>query len=148
MRIVLQRVKSASVSVSGKRIADIGIGYVLMLGVAAGDTQEDIDILTKKVVALRLFENESDKFDKDLAEVDGEILVVSQFTLFADCSKGRRPFFGEAEETGQAEALYEEFISKLKEVYSSDKVKSGKFAAKMLVEINNDGPVTIILDSR
>jgi D-tyrosyl-tRNA(Tyr) deacylase len=139
MKIVLQRVKSASVSIEGKNISAIGKGYILMLGIAKGDSEKDIDYL---------FENAKSKFDKDLKDVRGEILVISQFTLFADTRKGRRPSFTKAETLKRAKELYEKFILKLKESYDPDKVKAGVFAAKMLVEISNEGPVTIILDSK
>jgi D-tyrosyl-tRNA(Tyr) deacylase len=148
MKIVLQRVKSASVSIEGKNISAIGKGYILMLGIAKGDSEKDIDYLADKVINLRLFENAKSKFDKDLKDVRGEILVISQFTLFADTRKGRRPSFTKAETLKRAKELYEKFILKLKESYDPDKVKAGVFAAKMLVEISNEGPVTIILDSK
>jgi D-tyrosyl-tRNA(Tyr) deacylase len=147
MKIVLQRVKKASVEVNDKVIAKIGPGLVLMLGIAKGDSGKDIDYLAKKIVKLRIFENNEEKFDKELKDINGEILVISQFTLFADCSKGKRPYFGGAEEGKRARELYEKFVEKLKEIYDSEKVKSGQFAARMLVEIHNDGPVTIILNS-
>jgi D-tyrosyl-tRNA(Tyr) deacylase len=118
-----------------------------MVGIARKDKEEDIYRMAEKIIKLRLFENEENKFDKELKDVNGEILVISQFTLFADCSKGKRPYFGQAEEPARANELYERFIRKLKTIYNASKVKSGKFGAKMLVEIANDGPVTIILDS-
>jgi D-tyrosyl-tRNA(Tyr) deacylase len=147
MKVVLQRVKSASVSVEEKKVSEIDKGYVLMLGIAKADEAKDIEFLINKIIDLRLFENSDEKFDKDLKEVDGEVLVISQFTLFADMSKGRRPYFGEAEKPKKAKEIYGEFVEKFKEIYEEEKVKSGVFGAKMLVEISNDGPVTIILDS-
>lgn len=147
MRVLIQRVKNASVRINDNEIAKISHGLVLMLGIAKGDAEKDIDYLADKIVKMRIFENKDAKFDKELKDVQGEILVISQFTLFADCSKGRRPFFGEAEEPERAKDLYEKFIGKLKAIYDSEKVQSGHFAAKMLVEIHNDGPVTIILSS-
>ena len=148
MKAVIQRVKRASVSVDNKNIASINMGLVIMLGIAKGDVDKDIDYLAEKIVKLRIFENKDLKFDKELKDVKGEILVISQFTLFADCFKGKRPYFGDAEEPERAEELYEKFVKKLKEIYDPGKVKSGKFKAMMLVEIYNDGPVTIIISSR
>lgn len=148
MRVVLQRVTKGSVTINQKVIAKIGKGYVIMLGIAKGDKQKDVDYLAEKVVNLRLFESEGSYFDKELRDVNGEILIISQFTLFANYSKGKRPYFGEAEEPKRAKILYKKFIERLKEIYDREKIKSGRFAAKMLVEINNDGPVTIILDSK
>lgn len=148
MKVVIQRVQKATVQVGLKEIAKIDKGYVLMLGVAKNDADKDIDYLVEKIVNLRLFENKENKFDKDLSDVNGEVLVISQFTLFADCSKGRRPYFGDACCPKEANNLYEKFIKRFKDVYDPSKVKSGEFAAKMLVEIYNDGPVTIVLSSR
>lgn len=147
MKIVLQRVSRASVVVDNEKISEIGMGYVILLGVSKGDSTADADYLAEKIVGLRLFENSDNKFDKELVDIEGELLVVPQFTLFADCSKGKRPYFGEAEEPETAKKMYQYFFGKLRDIYNKDKVKPGKFGAKMLVEIYNDGPVTIILDS-
>ncbi len=128
--------------VSGK----IGKGLLVLLGVGKGDGESDLSFLTSKIPELRIFEDDSGKFNLSLKEIDGEILVVSQFTLFGDCRKGRRPSFTEAEEPTTAKHLYEQFILKLKE--RGIPVQTGEFQAKMEVHLINDGPVTLLLDSR
>jgi len=146
MRVVLQRVKSAQVSVDGQVSGKIGKGLLVLLGVGKGDGESDLSFLSSKIPDLRIFEDASGKFNRSLKEIDGEILVVSQFTLYADCRKGRRPSFTEAEEPAAAKHLYEQFISKLREQGLS--VETGEFQAKMEVHLVNDGPVTLLLDSR
>lgn len=148
MKIVLQRVSKAAVHVEGRIVAEIGAGYVLLLGIASGDSQRDIEYLVPKISNMRLFENQQNKFDKSLIEVKGAVLIVSQFTLFADYSKGRRPFFGDAAEPQLAEELYNQFIKHCESEIGVPKVKSGVFAAKMDVSLVNDGPVTLVLNSR
>jgi D-tyrosyl-tRNA(Tyr) deacylase len=146
MRAVIQRVKSAQVSVDGRVSGKIGKGLLVLLGVGKGDGESDLSFLTSKIPELRIFEDDSGKFNLSLKEIDGEILVVSQFTLFGDCRKGRRPSFTEAEEPSTAKHLYEQFILKLKE--RGVPVQTGEFQAKMEVHLINDGPVTLLLDSR
>jgi D-tyrosyl-tRNA(Tyr) deacylase len=146
MRAVIQRVKSAQVSVDGRVSGKIGKGLLVFLGVGKGDGESDLSFLTSKIPELRIFEDDSGKFNLSLKEIDGEIMVVSQFTLFGDCRKGRRPSFTEAEELSTAKHLYEQFILKLKE--RGVPVQTGEFQAKMEVHLINDGPVTLLLDSR
>ena len=146
MRAVIQRVKSAQVCVDGRVSGKIGKGLLVLLGVGKGDGDGDLSFLTSKIPDLRIFEDESGKFNLSLREIGGEILVVSQFTLFGDCRKGRRPSFTEAEEPSAAKHLYEQFILRLKE--RSIPVQTGEFQAKMEVHLINDGPVTLLLDSR
>ena len=146
MRAVVQRVTSSSVSVDGKIIGEIGFGFNLLIGISKEDTLEDLKYIKDKVINLRVFQDENDKMNLSLLDVKGEILVISQFTLYGDCRKGRRPNFMEAQSGIDAIKLYEEFIKLIK---TSDlKVESGEFGADMKVQINNDGPVTILLDSK
>jgi len=146
MKAVIQRVKSAQVCVDGRVSGKIGRGLLVLLGVGKGDGESDLSFLTSKIPDLRIFEDDSGKFNLSLKEIDGEILVVSQFTLFGDCRKGRRPSFTEAEEPSTAKHLYEQFILRLKE--RGIPVQTGEFQAKMEVHLINDGPVTLLLDSR
>jgi D-tyrosyl-tRNA(Tyr) deacylase len=146
MRVVIQRVKSAQVCVDGRVSGEIGRGLLVLLGVGKGDGESDLSFLTSKIPELRIFEDNSGKFNLSLKEIGGEILVVSQFTLFGDCRKGRRPSFSEAEEPSAARRLYEQFILRLKE--EGVPVQTGEFQAKMEVHLINDGPVTLLLDSR
>ena len=146
MKAVIQRVKSAQVCVDGRVSGKIGKGLLVLLGVGKGDGESDLSFLTSKIPDLRIFEDDSGKFNLSLKETDGEMLVVSQFTLFGDCRKGRRPSFTEAEEPSTAKHLYEQFILKLKE--RGVPVQTGEFQAKMEVHLVNDGPVTLLLDSR
>jgi len=145
MRVVVQRVKQASVSVDGELLGRIGQGLVILVGIKLGDTETDARYLAEKCVNLRIFEDEQGKFNRSALEVGGELLAVSQFTLYGDARKGRRPSFIEAAPPEVSEPLYHQFISFLRG--SGLKVAEGRFAAKMLVEIHNDGPVTLILDS-
>ena len=146
MRAVIQRVKSAQVSVDGQVSGKIGKGLLVFLGVGKGDGESDLSFLTSKIPGLRIFEDASGKFNLSLKEIGGQILVVSQFTLYGDCRRGRRPSFTEAEEPTVAKPLYEQFISKLREQDVS--VETGEFQTKMEVHLVNDGPVTLFLDSR
>ena len=143
---MVQRIKEGKVTVAGEEISRTGAGLCLFIGIAKGDTEEDACPLTEKAVGLRIFEDDTGKFNRSLREVDGEILLVSEFTLYGDCSKGRRPSFSQAASPQEAEALYDCFVQRLRE--SGLKVATGKFQAKMEVSITNDGPVTFILDSR
>jgi D-tyrosyl-tRNA(Tyr) deacylase len=146
MRAVIQRVTSSSVCVNGNIIGKIGIGFNVLIGISKDDTLEDLKYIKDKIINLRVFHDENDKMNISLLDIQGEILVISQFTLYGDCRKGRRPNFMEAQGGEEAKKLYEEFIELLK---TSDlKVECGEFGADMKVEINNDGPVTILLDSK
>lgn len=145
MRAVVQRVKSASVMVEGERISEIRQGLLVFLGVAQDDTSNDVDYLANKIANLRIFEDKAGKMNESLLENGGEILVVSQFTLYGDCRKGRRPSFIAAANPEKGNALYQEFIEAITRM--SVPVKAGIFQAMMDVELINDGPVTIILDS-
>jgi D-tyrosyl-tRNA(Tyr) deacylase len=144
MRLLVQRVKEAKVAVDGAEIGKIAAGLCLFLGVAKNDTEESADHLARKIADLRIFEDESGKLNRSLAETGGEVLVVSEFTLYGDCSKGRRPSFSPAAPPEKARRLYEHFVVKLKE--GGLRVATGKFQAKMEVAIVNNGPVTFILD--
>ena len=146
MRAVIQRVKSAEVCVDNRVTGSIKKGLLILLGVGKGDGEGDISFLTSKIPELRIFEDASGKFNLSLKEISGEMLVVSQFTLYADYRRGRRPSFTEAEEPTAAKHLYEQFVSKLREQGLS--VETGEFQAKMEVHLVNDGPVTLLLDSR
>lgn len=146
MRVVLQRVKEAKVTVEGKVVGQIQKGIVLLAGAKTGDTEKDVEYLADKCVNLRIFEDTEQKMNLSALDVKGEILVVSQFTLYGDTRKGRRPSFTDALEPQQAEKLYQKFIDQIKA--TGLKVESGTFGAKMLVEISNWGPVTFILESR
>jgi len=145
MRLVIQRVSQAKVTVQGKEVEAIGPGLCLFLGVAKGDTEEDSTYLVQKSVELRIFEDDEGKFNRKLLDVGGEILVVSQFTLYGDCTKGRRPSFSHAASPEEAERLYQQFVQKLRE--KGPRVATGQFQAKMEVSLVNSGPVTFIIDS-
>lgn len=146
MRAVIQRVKSASLSVDGTLISEIGKGYAVYLGVGQGDNEQDEDYIAKKVALLRVFEDENGKMNKSLTDVSGEILLISQFTLFGNCSHGNRPSFVEAEKPEIANERYLSVKNKL-ESYGI-KVKTGVFGADMQIIQHNDGPVTILIDSK
>jgi len=146
VKALLQRVSRASVSVGGEEVGRIGPGLVVLLGVADGDTEKDADYLVQKIVNLRIFTDDQDKFNLSALDVRGELLFVSQFTLLADTIKGRRPSFTGAAPPQQAEALFNYAVSLAKE--SGLKVATGRFQQHMQVEIHNDGPVTVMLDSR
>ncbi|MDA0692759.1 MAG: D-aminoacyl-tRNA deacylase [Nitrospinae bacterium] len=144
MKLVLQRVSSASVCVEGKEIAKIGKGLLVLFGVEKGDAISRADFLADKTVNLRIFPDDAGKMNLSCKDIGGEILVVSQFTLAGDCSKGRRPGFDRAARPEDAETLYLRYISAITE--TGCKVATGQFAADMKVELVNDGPVTFILD--
>ena len=146
MRCVLQRVDSADIRIEDKYISGIKKGILVFLGVEQGDRASDADYLSEKIVNLRIFEDENGKMDLSLLDIKGEMLVVSQFTLFGDCRKGRRPSFTRAENLDQAKTNYDYFISKVREKVI--RVAEGQFQAMMLVELINNGPVTVLLDSR
>lgn len=146
MRAVVQRVTSSSVVVDGKVIGNINKGFNVLLGICKDDTVEDLKYIKDKIINLRVFQDENDKMNLSILDVKGEILAISQFTLYGDCRKGRRPNFMEAMGGDEAKELYNKFIELLKE--SELKIETGEFGADMKVEINNDGPVTILLDSK
>ncbi|MDM7266745.1 MAG: D-aminoacyl-tRNA deacylase [Aquificaceae bacterium] len=145
MRAVLQRVKESKVYVDGKEVASIGIGLNILLGVGVGDKEEDVDKLVEKIVNLRIFEDDSGKFNLSLLDIKGSALVVSQFTLYANTKKGRRPSFELAERPERAKELYELFVEKISKYVPT---QCGIFGAMMDVYILNWGPVSIILDSK
>ena len=146
MRAVVQRVNEARVSIEGICVGEITRGFLCLLGVGKEDQEEDADYLAAKIPHLRVFEDDKGKFNCSLLDIGGGILVVSQFTLFGDCRKGRRPSFSDAAEPQQARELYHYFITKLKE--NAISVATGEFQAHMAVELVNDGPVTLLLDSK
>jgi D-tyrosyl-tRNA(Tyr) deacylase len=145
MRAVVQRVKSATVTVGEELVASIGKGLVVFLGVGREDDNQDAEYLVGKIPHLRIFEDEKERFNRSLLDVGGEVLVVSQFTLFGDCRKGRRPSFTGAADPEKARTLYEHFVSRLRE--EGLRVHSGRFQAMMSVSLINEGPVTLLLDS-
>ena len=146
MKALLQRVTGASVSIGGEVVGRIGRGLVILVGVASGDTEKDVDYLAQKVVNLRIFPDDAGRFNLSALDIKGELLAVSQFTLLADTRKGRRPSFVEAAPPVQAEELFERFVEQIRA--TGLKVETGRFQQYMQVEIHNDGPVTILLDSR
>lgn len=146
MRAVIQRTTSASVKVDEEIIGQIGKGFVILLGVEEADTAEDADYLVKKIASMRIFEDENEKMNLALKDVDGSVLSISQFTLHANTKKGNRPSFTKAAKPEMAEELYEYFNDKMKEQGVS--VETGSFGAHMSIQLENDGPVTIIIDSK
>ncbi len=146
MRAVVARVRSAAVSVGGQEISRIGRGLAILLGVAKDDGAKDTNYLAEKIANLRIFEDEAGKMNLSVLDAGGEALVVSQFTLFGDCKKGRRPGFDKAAAPDYAEKLYNEFAAMLEAC--GVPTRTGKFQAKMLFSIENDGPVTLLLDTR
>ena len=144
MKLVIQRVKYAKVEVDGKIVGNIQRGFLVLLGVTHNDTMENADYLVKKICNLRVFEDENGKMNLGLKDIDGELLIVSQFTLYADCSNGNRPSFTNAAKPEIANELYEYFCKKCSE--NNIKVEKGIFGADMKVSLLNDGPVTIILE--
>jgi len=149
LRALVQRVSEASVEIKSENYsASIGKGMVILLGVKDGDTEDDMIFVADKCSNLRIFEDENQKMNLSLKDVNGEVLVISQFTLYGDARKGNRPNFTGAAKPEVAENLYNKFVDRLKLNLSGDKVKSGIFAAMMLVKIFNDGPVTILVESK
>ena len=144
MKMLIQRVTHASVEVEGKICGSIGQGFLVLLGVGQGDTREIADKYVKKMTSLRIFEDENGKTNLSLDQVGGEVLLISQFTLYANCRKGNRPSFIDAGDPAEAEALYEYVIEKTREVVP--KVEKGVFGAEMKVELLNDGPFTVMLE--
>lgn len=145
MKIVVQRVKNAKVDVEGKTVGKIDKGFLVLLGVTHEDTEEQADYLAKKLCNLRVFTDENDKMNLSLKDVNGKLLIVSQFTLYADCTSGNRPSFTNAAKPDKAENLYEYFCKQCQEKYNIE-VEKGIFGADMKVELLNDGPVTIIIE--
>ncbi|KPL19715.1 MAG: D-tyrosyl-tRNA(Tyr) deacylase [candidate division Zixibacteria bacterium SM23_81] len=145
MKIVVQRVSEAEVAVSGQSIGRIGAGLVLLVGMGHNDTEQQVRYLGEKCLNLRIFEDQEGKMNRSLMDVGGEILAISQFTLYGDTRKGRRPGFSDAAPPEKAEPLYERFVELLRA--AGIKVKTGSFGAHMLVRIHNDGPVTLILEA-
>ena len=145
MRFVTQRVTEASVTIDGEISGKIGKGYLVLIGVADTDTKEIADKMIRKMIGLRIFEDEQGKTNLSLADVDGGLLLVSQFTLYANCKRGNRPSFIEAGKPDMANEMYEYIIEKCRE--SVDEVQTGEFGADMKVQLLNDGPFTILLDS-
>lgn len=146
MRAVIQRVKFANLKVDGKLISSINQGFLVFLGIGQGDDEQMSEKLAKKIAKLRIFEDENERMNLSLADIGGEVLLVSQFTLYADCTHGNRPSFFDAEKPEIAQKLYENFKILLEKQNIS--VKTGIFGADMKIELLNDGPVTIILDDK
>ncbi len=145
MRAVVQRVSRASVTVAGEVTGEIGPGLLVLLGVSSADTEKEAAYLADKVANLRIFADDNDKMNLSVSETGGAVLVVSQFTLYGDCRKGRRPSYNDAAPPDLAECLYEYFVKSLRKTGIT--VATGRFQAMMAVELVNDGPVTILLDS-
>ena len=146
MRAVVQRAAKAKVTVEGMITGEIGRGLVILLGIGLDDNDRDIEYLADKIINLRIFEDENDKMNISLMDIGGQLLVVSQFTLFGDCRKGKRPSYDKAARPEAAEVLYERFVERCRSM--GVKTETGKFQAMMQVELQNDGPVTLLLDSR
>ena len=145
MRAVIQRVSRASVSVDGEQLGVISTGLVALIGICATDGNKDVDWLAEKIINLRIFPDDTGKMNRSLADIGGEMLIVSQFTLYGDCRKGRRPGYSNAASPDKAEPLYQRFIGQVDQ--QNIKTASGKFQAMMEVTIINDGPVTLLVDS-
>lgn len=145
MRLVIQRVANAKVDVEGKTIGKIGEGFLVLLGVGPNDNEENADFLIKKLLNLRIFKDEQDKMNLSIKDIGGELLIVSQFTLYADCKKGNRPSFANAAPPDKANELYEYFVREAKK--EGINVQTGSFGAHMEVSLLNDGPVTILLEN-
>ena len=146
MRAIVQRVKSANVQIDGQLVAEIESGLLIFLGISIDDQQSDIDYLIRKIANLRIFRDDDLRMNKSLLDVSGQALVVSQFTLYGDCRKGRRPNFSQAAKPEKAHQLYQVFVNQLLQLGVD--VKTGVFQATMEVELTNDGPITILLDSK
>jgi len=145
VRAVVQRVSEARVAVGGTIVGEIGRGLCVLLGVGQDDTERDADLLSRRIVGLRVFEDEAGRFDRSLDDVGGALLVVSQFTLLGDCRKGRRPSFTAAASPARAETLYEHFVARARD--GAVPIATGRFGARMALTLVNDGPVTLLLDT-
>jgi D-tyrosyl-tRNA(Tyr) deacylase len=146
MRAVVQRVSHAEVVVDGVSVGRIGEGILSLVGISREDTEKDLQWMAKKIVELRIFDDEEGKMNRSLLEIHGQLLVVSQFTLYGDCRKGRRPSYSEAAPPADADRLYQDFVAIVRKLVPD--VQTGKFQAIMQVNLTNSGPVTLLLDSR
>lgn len=147
MKAWVQRVTEASVTIEGEKVGEIGKGYLVLLGVTHGDTEKSADEIAARLVKLRIFEDENGKTNKSIVDVGGSILLISQFTLYADTDHGNRPGFSQAAKPELAIPLYERVIAKLRELLGSERVKTGRFGADMKVRLLNDGPFSVELRS-
>ena len=145
MKAWLQRVREASVTVGGERVSEIGCGLLVLLGVTHGDTAESADRMAERIPLIRMFEDDEGRINRSLEDVGGSVIVVSQFTLYADTSHGRRPGFSHAARPEIAEPLYERVVAKIREVLGEDRVGTGRFGAEMKVRLLNDGPFSVEL---
>lgn len=146
MKALIQRVAEASVTIDGEKVSEIGKGFLILFSVTHTDTEKLVDELVKKTVALRIFDDEYGKTNKSIVDVGGSVIVVSQFTLYADTEHGNRPGFSTAARPELAEPLYELFVAKLRERLGNDRVGTGRFGADMKVRLLNDGPFTVMLE--
>ena len=145
MKAWIQRVREASVTIEGEKVAEIGLGYLVLLGVGVGDTEKAADEIADRIVKLRIFEDENEKINKSIEDVHGSVIVVSQFTLYADTAHGRRPGFSNAARPEVAIPLYERVVAKLREALGTERVGTGRFGANMKVRLLNDGPFSVEL---
>ena len=145
MKAWVQRVTEASVTIEGEKVAEIGLGYLVLLGVGVGDTEKAADEIADRIVKLRIFEDENEKINKSIEDVHGSVIVVSQFTLYADTAHGRRPGFSNAARPEVAIPLYERVVAKLREALGTERVGTGRFGANMKVRLLNDGPFSVEL---
>ena len=145
MKAWVQRVTDASVTIEGEKVAEIGLGYLVLLGVGVGDTEKASDEIADRIVKLRIFEDENEKINKSIEDVHGSVIVVSQFTLYADTAHGRRPGFSNAARPEVAIPLYERVVAKLREALGPERVGTGRFGASMQVRLLNDGPFSVEL---
>ena len=145
MKAWVQRVTEASVTIEGEKVAEIGLGYLVLLGVGVGDTEKASDEIASRIVKLRIFEDENEKINKSIEDVHGSVIVVSQFTLYADTAHGRRPGFSNAARPEVAIPLYERVVAKLREALGPERVGTGRFGASMQVRLLNDGPFSVEL---
>ena len=145
MKAWVQRVTEASVTIEGEKVAEIGLGYLVLLGVGVGDTEKAADEIADRIVKLRIFEDENEKINKSIEDVHGSVIVVSQFTLYADTAHGRRPGFSNAARPEVAIPLYERVVAKLREMLGTERVGTGRFGASMQVRLLNDGPFSVEL---